>query len=100
MFGPCIRSYNHHLRKVICMEWTHLSEKYFDTLLTACVSDAESHIFHVTFVVLGKRIKIGDPGFLLKHDLVIISHKQKGLRDVVPLVLWKAHHNYCLKHLA
>lgn len=66
-------------------------------------------IFPVAFTVVESQnldtwswflVQTHDVIIVIEHDFVIISDKERGLMDVVPLVSHDAHNNYCLRHLA
>lgn len=93
---------------VICVDGTKLSGNYFGTLLVAYTSKAENHIFPVASAVVQTENKDSWSWFLtqmwdaiidMEHDLVVISDRQKGLMNAVPLVLSNVYHSYRLLHL-
>lgn len=91
-FRPCIHSYKSHMRKIICVDGTYLTSKYFGTLLAVCRCDAQNHIFPITFAIVESENKDSWTWFLtqmrdeiinMKTNIVIISDRWKGLMEVV-----------------
>lgn len=60
--GPCVCSYKHNLRRVICIDGTYLSGNFFGTLLVTYVADAGNYTFPVPFMVVEPEIEIVGPG--------------------------------------
>lgn len=48
-FGLWSPSYRNHLKRVLYVEGTHLTEKYFDPLLVSYICDAQNHNFPIAF---------------------------------------------------
>lgn len=101
-FRPYISNNKCQLKRVICVERTQLSGKYFDTLSSLRIW---SIISSLAFAVVESKNKASCTWFYvqmrdaiidMKHDLVIISNKQKGLVDAIPIVLPNVYHSYCL----
>lgn len=89
------------------MYGTHIIRKYFGTIL-AYVCDAQNHIFPLVFAFVESKnkdswarclVQVQDDTVEMKHSIVIISNRQRGMVDDVSLVFSNAHNNYCVHHL-
>lgn len=54
------------------MDETHLTGKYFGTLLGACAYDVNNHIFSITFAIMESEKKDSGTWFLIQlwHEIV------------------------------
>ncbi|KAM3303952.1 hypothetical protein P3S67_014984 [Capsicum chacoense] len=105
-FGASIRGYV-HMRKVISVDGTHLSDKYEGVLLSAVAQDTQNHTYPLAYCVVNKENDASWHFFFEKlkafvvdePELCIISDRHicigNGLARYYPL----AHHGVCMRHL-
>lgn len=95
----CISIYMSHLRRILCVDRTHLTRKYFYTTFVAYTCD---DIFAITFAVVELENVVTRLSFHsaaeriaeIELDIVIISDIQKGPLDATTFVFRNSHHNY------
>lgn len=90
-------------------ELNPFTRKYFSILLVPYACEGQNNIFSITFAIVESENKDSWTWFLIqvlerifntKHDVIIISDRQKGLLDTVPFVFSDAHYSYSCRHLA
>jgi len=93
-------------RKMLFVDGTHLSGPYEGTLLSAIALDANNHVFNVAYAVVGGETNEDWLWFLSTlHEClgglkqVIMSDRNNGLVEGVPLVFGADNHTYCVRHL-
>ncbi|KAK1666164.1 hypothetical protein QYE76_054323 [Lolium multiflorum] len=105
----CKRGFLKGCRPVICLDGTHIKNKYGGQLLTAVAIDGNDAIFPIAMAVVEVECYSSWKWFLttLKDDLNIIntspftimSDKQKGLIKAVMEVWVDSEHRFCVRHL-
>ena len=103
-----------HCRPVLGLDGAHLKGKYLGILLSATATDANGSLFPLAHAIVAVEnddnwfwfstilhdvIHMHAPAFLVPHELVFVSDRQKGLLEAVELSFPGSPHGYCLRHL-
>ncbi|XP_057808582.1 uncharacterized protein LOC131023057 [Salvia miltiorrhiza] len=109
MLDACKRNWLIGCRPIICLDGCHLKSLSGGVLLTAVGKDANDQIMPLAWAVVSKENKVNWTWFmsLMKAELelkdgesvTIISDMQKGLINVVELILPQAEHRWCARHI-
>ncbi|KAL0738162.1 hypothetical protein Bca4012_014372 [Brassica carinata] len=106
-FGASIVGFR-KLRLVLVVDGTHLGGKYKGVLLTASGQDANFQIFPLAYAIVDTEDEEAWTWFLQKLErilgdsprLAIISDRATCIATAVKRVYPRAHHGYCIVHLA
>ncbi|XP_016579197.2 uncharacterized protein LOC107876893 [Capsicum annuum] len=105
-FGDSICGYA-HMRKVVIVDGTHLSDKYEGVLLSILTQDTQNHIYPLAYCVVDKE-NDASWGFFFdmlkalivdEPELCVISDRYLIIDNVLARHYPLAHHGVCMRHL-
>ncbi|XP_012858134.1 PREDICTED: uncharacterized protein LOC105977380 [Erythranthe guttata] len=108
-FGSSISGF-HRCRPMICLDGTHIKNKYKGCLLSAVCKDPNDSLYTLAYAVVDAENDKNWEWFCIKlkqildlhndnRSFTIFSDRHSGLLKAVPMVFPTSHHAYCLRHL-
>uniref|UniRef100_A0A1D1YAP4 Protein FAR1-RELATED SEQUENCE 11 n=1 Tax=Anthurium amnicola TaxID=1678845 RepID=A0A1D1YAP4_9ARAE len=106
-FHASLHGFEHGCRPILFLDKIPLKTNLQWKLLAAAAVDADDGIFPVAFAAVESETYDSWLWFLLQlkyavttsHAITFVTHKQKGLEEVVPHVFEDSFHSYCLNQL-
>ena len=105
--GPCIRSFQGHIRKVIVVDGTFMKRMYYSTLSVAICLDGNNQIYPLIFGVGDLENDASWSWFLTRlrdaidnfDDLTFISDRHKSIEKSIKIIFLSAIHRVYRHHL-
>ncbi|XP_012840146.1 PREDICTED: uncharacterized protein LOC105960504 [Erythranthe guttata] len=93
-FGNSILGFHRGCRQMICLDGTHIKNKYKGCLLSAVSKDPNDELYTLAYAIVDAENDRNWEWFCNKLKEILVYHN-----GAIPLVFPGSNHAYCLRHL-